>query len=64
MSTKVPIRSVVTLTLTCDIDITEQATLKTKMTQVVQDLKTQFPSKITDNTINVKTEFKEEEWKV
>jgi hypothetical protein len=64
MSTKVPIRSVVTITLTCDIDITEQATLKAKMTQIVQDLKTQFPNKISDNLINVKTNFAEEQWKV
>lgn len=60
----VQIRCTVTITLVCDIDITQKPALKNKMTQVVQGLKTEFPEKITDNEIDIKTDFAEEKWSV
>jgi len=64
MTTQVPIRCVVVITLTCDIDISEKEALKNRMSTVVTDLKTQFPDKIIENKIEVKTEFAEEKWAV
>ena len=64
MSTQVPIRCVVVITLTCDIDISEKEALKNQMSTVITDLKTQFPDKISDNKIEVRTEFAEESWAV
>lgn len=60
----VPIRCRVVLELQVDIDTTEKAALKGKMTQVVQDLKTEFPNKITANNIFISTGFKDESWSV
>lgn len=62
--TEVPIRCVVTIILTCDIDVTEKATLKKKVTKIVEDLKVDFPEKIIANKIHIKTEFAEEDWSV
>jgi len=64
MAIKVPIRCTVTIELVCDIDITEKTSLKNKMTQIITDLKTQFPEKIVDNTVDIKTDFAEEKWTV
>jgi len=64
MATQVPIRCYVTMTLTVDIDITQKTALNNKLTQVVQDLKTQFPDKIAENQVSVQTGFKTESWKV
>jgi len=62
--TQVPIRCTITITLVCDIDVTEKTALKAKMTEVVNDLKTQFPDRIVENIVNVRTEFAEERWSV
>jgi len=64
MAPQVPIRCAVTLTLTIDIDVTEKTTLKNKMTQIVQDLKTQFPDRISENRIQITTDFAVDDWKV
>jgi len=64
MTTPVPIRCSVTITMTVDIDITQQSALDTKLTQVVQDLKAQFPDKIVENQISYDTGFKHKAWKV
>lgn len=64
MAPQVPIRCAVTLTLTVDIDVTEKTTLKNKMTQIVQDLKTQFPDRISENRIQITTDFAVDDWKV
>jgi len=64
MATQVPIRCTVTIILQCDIDITQKNALKNKMTQVVQNIKTEFPDKISDNKILIDTDFAKDEWKV
>jgi len=64
MATQVPIRCLVTLTLQVDIDITQKTALHNKCTQIIQNLKTEFPDKITDNHIRIETNFAAEEWKV
>jgi len=64
MAPQVPIRCLVTLTLTVDIDVLEKTALKNKMTQIVQDLKTQFPDKIVENQIFIQTAFAADQWKV
>jgi len=64
MATPVPIRCSVTITMTVDIDITQQTALQNKMTQVVQDLKTEYPDKVVDNNISIDTQFARKQWKV
>jgi len=64
MSVKVPVRCEVTIRLTCKIDITEKSALTNKMTEIVTNLKAQFPEKIVCNAVYIKTDFAEEEWKV
>jgi len=64
LSTQVPIRCTVTITIQCDIDITQRTALHNKCSQMIQDLKVQFPDKITDNQITIQTEFAREQWKV
>lgn len=64
LSTQVPIRCTVTMTIQCDIDVTQKAALHNKCSQVIQDLKAQFPDKITDNQITIHTVFAPEQWKV
>lgn len=61
---EVPIRCTVNIMLTCDVDITEKVALKDKMTDIVQQLKTQFPDKIVENRVQISTCFAEESWAV
>lgn len=64
MATEVPVRCVVTLTLTFDIDVSEKTAVKTKLSQLMNNVKTEFPDKVTENRIHIKSEFAEEAWSV
>lgn len=61
---EVPIRCTANIMLTCDVDITEKAALKSKITDIVQQLKTEFPDKIVENRVQISTRFADESWAV
>jgi len=64
MAVQVPIRCVITITLQMDIDVVQKTAIKNKMTTIIQNLKTEYPDKLTDNKVVIETAFAKDEWKV
>lgn len=61
---EVPIHCLCNISLSVDIDIAQKPALRAKLIQIIEDLKVEFPDKITDNKWSIATSFAEEGGKV
>lgn len=56
----VPVRCQCVIALAVDIDITQKPTLRAKLIQIINDLKTEFPDKIAESRWDIDTAFAHE----